>query len=92
MAEHTNPGVDDDPDPRVAAHDQAAHLRERMTALAGAIADSEDSVAAALEESARLRPEDAERLGEAAQQAREYAERERRFVARADPDRPASDD
>ncbi|MFC5137691.1 hypothetical protein ACFPK1_05565 [Actinomycetospora rhizophila] len=62
------------------ALEHAEHLRRRIEAVAGRIAESEDTVAHVYEESARLRPHAAERLRESARQAREYAARERAFA------------
>jgi uncharacterized coiled-coil DUF342 family protein len=64
---------------RVAAHQHAEHLRDRIEALALQIAESEDSLAEVYEEAARLRPHAAPRLREVARQARAYAEKERAF-------------
>ncbi|MCD2194701.1 hypothetical protein LQ327_15110 [Actinomycetospora endophytica] len=62
------------------AHTQAEHLRRRIATLARDLADSEENLASVYEQSARLRPHVADRLREAAHQARLYAERERRFA------------
>ncbi|MDF2978904.1 MAG: hypothetical protein K0S40_3632 [Actinomycetospora sp.] len=59
------------------AHEHAEHLRQRIRSLAASIAESEDAVAEAYEESARLRPHAAAHLEEAARHAREFAARER---------------
>jgi hypothetical protein len=73
---------------RLAAHQHAEHLRERIEALALQIAESEDSVAEVYEESARLRPHAAARLRDVARQARAYAEKERAYPRAArDADR-----
>lgn len=69
----------DDAVARDSAHDQAEHLRRRVEALAADIAHTEDTLAVVYEDSARLRPHAADRLREAARQARDYAERERRY-------------
>jgi hypothetical protein len=68
-----------------AIHDQSGVLRARLEALASAIATSEESLADAYEESARLRPHAAERLRAAAREARAYAARERQYRTPPDP-------
>lgn len=67
------------PDPNQAenAVRQASELTNRLARLADAVADSEEMVAKTYEDSARLRPHAAERLQGAAQDARNFAERER---------------
>lgn len=56
---------------------RASELTTRIGRLAGEIADSEERVARTYEDSARLRPHAADRLRGAAQEAREFAARER---------------
>jgi hypothetical protein len=57
--------------------DRASALTTRIGRLAGEIADSEERVARTYEDSARLRPHAADRLRGAAQEARDFAARER---------------
>jgi hypothetical protein len=56
---------------------RASELSTRLGHLAGEIADSEERVARTYEDSARLRPHAADRLRGAAQDARDFAARER---------------
>ncbi len=67
------------PDPSRAenAVRQACELSDRLARLTDAVADSEEMVAKTYEDSARLRPHAAERLQGAAQDARNFTERER---------------
>ena len=59
------------------AHGRASELAARIGRLAGEIAESEERVARTYEDSARLRPHAADRLRGAAQEARDFAARER---------------
>jgi len=59
------------------AQSHASELSARLAAVAESIAESEDMAASTFEESARLRPHAADRLRGAAQDARDFAERER---------------
>jgi hypothetical protein len=61
---------------------QSAALTNRLARVAEEIAESEEMVAKAYEESARLRPHAAERLLDAAREARLFAEREREHCRR----------
>lgn len=78
---------------RQVAHEHAEQLRHRVASLAASVAESEDAIAEAYEESARLRPHAADRLQEAARHAREFAAHEReQYDALETPDAPTTDD
>lgn len=82
MAEKDTPAepsgpLDDSADALDRVRGRASELTTRIGRLAGEIADSEERVARTYEDSARLRPHAAERLRGAAQEARDFAARER---------------
>jgi hypothetical protein len=83
MSDHDGPPVP--AGSHAGVHDQSGLLRARIEALAAEIATSEENLADAYEESARLRPHAADRLRAAAREARAYAERERRYRTPPDP-------
>jgi hypothetical protein len=65
---------------RVMRHrrEQHAELRRRMADVAGYVAATEEKIAATLDEIAKFRsPSDAERLSAKAEEARQYAAKER---------------
>jgi len=68
----------------------ALDLRQQIAATAVSIAETEDWVADTLDDLARVRPHDAERLRARAAHARQFAARERAQAAiyRAGADRP----
>jgi hypothetical protein len=68
-----------------AARERSEDLQRRIREVALQVAVAEEGVAAAYEASARLRPHAAERLHAAAQEARDFAERERRVAAERAP-------
>ena len=74
---------------------RSEELRDKTIGLAAAVAETEEMVADTLEASARVRPHAAERLNEAAREARRYAvyEREeaRRRTAEQAEDRAAEE-
>jgi hypothetical protein len=58
--------------------EQHAELRRRMAEVAGSVAATEEKIAATLDEVAKFRPpHDAERLNAKAEEARQYAAKER---------------
>jgi acyl transferase domain-containing protein len=59
--------------------------RERLAALADSIASTEEDIADVFEQIARRRPHDAERLQAMAEDARQFAAKERLRGAGADP-------
>ncbi|PVZ13059.1 hypothetical protein [Actinomycetospora cinnamomea] len=64
-----------------AAREHAEHLQQRIGELAEQVATAEEGVAHAYEASARLRPHAANRLLAQAQEARDYAAKEREAAA-----------
>jgi len=70
-------GADESADALDRVRGRASELTSRIGRLAGEIADSEERVARTYEDSARLRPHAADRLRGAAQDARDFAARER---------------
>ncbi|WP_328309907.1 hypothetical protein [Actinomycetospora sp. NBC_00405] len=81
MAEKDTPAEPSGPDESADALDRvrgrASELTTRIGRLASEIADSEERVARTYEDSARLRPHAADRLRDAAKEARDFAARER---------------